>query len=357
MTRNRNIDIVRAVALILVLIYHCWVKMGAVPIGYTPLQIIISLGGEIGVTAFFVLSGYGIYMSLYRNEKVEEIAFLPFMKKRLHRILPQYYLNLWVALFFTNAAVYFSLQYLPNILSHIFLMHNFIMNYAGAINGVLWTMAVTFQFYLLAIPCYKLLNKFGIICVPLSIIVTVLFKMVAFHCVLKTHHGMPDFAVYSFWLGRQIIVADLDNFIIGMGVAFYTLNYKEISKRWIATLGCVASLIVLYFVCKAGVCYGIHTDNLSGYFWHSGVAVCIGFSMLFAYYVKGENKGIVSKILLWLSKYEYGIYLWHLIIIDNLLQCSSMIQNMLENRKYFSTGILFVVISVGTGVMFTKMTE
>lgn len=357
MERNHNIDIVRAVALILVLIYHCWVKIGSVPIGNEVFQIVIRLGGEIGVTAFFVLSGYGIYQSLYRTEKTGEIHFFSFMKKRLQRILPQYYLNIFVALILTGSAVYFGKMHVWNIVAHFFLVHNLVPSFAGAVNGVLWTMGVTFQFYLIAIPLYKILNKVGGILIPLGILFTISCKIVAFHYILSDFIGTDAYSVYSFWIGRNLIFTDLDNFLIGMGVAFFSQKHKTISKRWMAVTGCVLSVIMLYLVCKIGVICGIHTDNWSGYLWHSGVALCIGFIMLFAYYIGETNRNIVSRGLLWLSKYEYGIYLWHLLIIDNLLQHSPMIQEMMGNGKHVIVGTIFIIVSIVAGVVFTKLTE
>lgn len=357
MERNRNIDIVRTAALLLVLVYHCWVKLGSAPIANAPIQIIIQLGGELGVTAFFALSGYGIYQSLYRTEQKEKICFLPYMKKRLRRILPQYYLNLVVALFLTSAAVYLSKIHIGNIAAHFLLIHNLIPSFSGAINGVLWTMGVTFQFYLIAIPLYKLLNKFGWIMLPLGILFTVGCKAIAFHYIVTGCFGIENFGAYSFWMGRNMIFTTLDNFLLGMGVAFITTKYKPVMKRWLAVVGCILSVLVLYVVCKLGIIHGIHTDNVSGYLWHSEVAVCIGLIMFFAYYIGGKNTNIVSKGLLWLSKYEYGIYLWHLLIIDNLLQNSSAIQTMVQKGMYLITGIAFGIVAIAAGVISTKLTE
>lgn len=357
MERNRNIDIVRAVALLLVLVYHCWVRLDSVSIANEPLQIIIRLGGELGVTAFFALSGYGIYQSLYRTEQKEKLRFWPFMKKRLKRILPQYYLNLFVILLLTGAAAYLSFAHIGNIAAHFLLLHNLVPSFSGAINGVLWTMGVTFQFYLIAIPLYRFLNKLGWIAIPFGILFTVGCKAIAFHYILNGCFGVENFGAYSFWIGRNMIFTTLDNFLLGMGVAFITINYKIEMKRWMAVVGCILSVLALYVVCKLGIIYGIHTDNVSGYLWHSEVVVCIGLIMLFAYYIGGKNTNIVSKGLLWLSKYEYGIYLWHLLIIDNLLQNSSIIQAMRQRGMYLIIGIVFGVVSIAAGVISTKLTE
>ena len=357
MERNRNIDIIRSIALLLVLVYHGWVKIGSISIGCEVVQTVIRLGGEIGVTTFFALSGYGIYQSLHRMEQEGKIQFFLFIKKRLKRILPQYYFNLLIVLLLTSGAIYLSTMHIWDIAAHFLLIHNLFPSYSGAINGVLWTMGVTCQFYLIAIPLYKLLNKIGLLFIPLGILCTISCKAIAFHYVLADFIGADNYVSYSFWIGRSMIITSLDNFLIGMGVAFVTQKYREIKKKWMAVIGLALSMAVLYFVCKEGLIYGIHTDNWSGYLWHSQVAISIGSIMLCSCYLGVTHRNIFSRGMLWLSKYEYGIYLWHLIIIDNLIQYSSMIQGMLVGEKYFAVEILFIIISVVVGVLFTQLID
>lgn len=59
MQKNQNVNIIRAIACMLVLIYHCWALCGSVTIRIPFLREYIMYGGTIGVTAFFVLSGFG----------------------------------------------------------------------------------------------------------------------------------------------------------------------------------------------------------------------------------------------------------------------------------------------------------
>ena len=155
MKRNRGVDIFRTGALLLVLIYHAWVVCGQQPINNSLINIIVLLGGEIGVTAFFCLSGFGIFYSLDSMEKKGELSFKTHMSKRLARVAPQYYLNLLVMLLFGGATVYLSTEHMPNIASHLVFAHNLFPAHHGAINGVLWTMGVIVQFYLIAIILYK----------------------------------------------------------------------------------------------------------------------------------------------------------------------------------------------------------
>lgn len=67
--RNKSIDILRAGALLIVLTYHLWVLTGSVAIMLPIVDTIVPLGGELGVTLFFLLSGYGIYYSLKITEQ------------------------------------------------------------------------------------------------------------------------------------------------------------------------------------------------------------------------------------------------------------------------------------------------
>ena len=83
MKRIKNIDLLRAGAILYIMLYHCYVLSGQPWQAHTAIHTILTLGGEVGVTLFFLLSGYGIYLSLSSSE---ERGCLPgwraFMKKR-----------------------------------------------------------------------------------------------------------------------------------------------------------------------------------------------------------------------------------------------------------------------------------
>jgi len=53
--RSYTMDIFRVAALLLVLVYHSWALTGSLPFRYGALTLVVALGGEIGVTAFFAL--------------------------------------------------------------------------------------------------------------------------------------------------------------------------------------------------------------------------------------------------------------------------------------------------------------
>jgi len=88
--RFENIEYCKAAALLLVLLYHYWVLSGSPEIHILGLRMLVFLGGEIGVTMFFVLSGFGIFCLL----KNKEVSWFPFVKSRYKKIAPLYYFSI-----------------------------------------------------------------------------------------------------------------------------------------------------------------------------------------------------------------------------------------------------------------------
>lgn len=350
--RNENIDILRALALLLIVVYHAWVLCGSSPIKIPLVNMILPLGGMIGVTAFFALSGYGIYCSLQRIEQKEKKLFRTFMKKRALRILPQYYICLCILLLFTNAAEYLSLNNIPNIITHIFFIHNLWMGYSGAINGALWTMGVIVQFYVIAIPLYKGMKKFGVYFWLLSIAATVAIKIIVFAYLIPKGSDAYFYFVY----GRQLFTS-LDNFVTGMAVAWF-YNEKNRKLNWKAgSIVMTAGIAMTLAVCKLGLSFGIHTNNICGYLWHSGIAAGLGLIMLGFSSIPVKYTNPIAKFLLWVSKYEYGTYLWHLVLFYNLVGAAPIVIQLIEKGLGMIVIFGFTVLALFAGFLFTKMTD
>ena len=161
MKRIKNIDLLRAGAILYIMLYHCYVLSGQPWQSHTAIHTLLTLGGEVGVTLFFLLSGYGIYLSLSSSESRGCLpGWRAFMKKRCIRIMPQYYVCITVLLIFMSTQM-FSNEGLRHILAYYTFTENFSPVTHGSINGALWTMGVIFQFYLIAPFLYKAVRKTG----------------------------------------------------------------------------------------------------------------------------------------------------------------------------------------------------
>lgn len=261
MDRNKNVDIFRAVSLLLVMIYHGWVLTGAFSFENSIVMLIISLGGEIGVTAFFALSGYGIYFSLAGMERrLGKINYAEFLRKRAGRILPQYYLSVAVVVLMSISA-YLSVDGALNIVTHLLFVHNLFPRYSGSINGAAWTMGVIVQFYFIAPVLYRCFKRYGFKAELLCIAGTVLMKWVMYDLILQKTGYSGELA---FIYGRQLITA-LDNFSIGMFAAYLIHEKKFPMNEKSAVFVCLSAAVGTICVCRAGMVYGIHTNNASGY--------------------------------------------------------------------------------------------
>lgn len=314
MKRNINIDLLRTYSIILIIIYHIYAVFNIRINIY--LDAFISICGEAGVTAFFVLSGISIYFSLNKDHS----SFLHYLKKRVLRILPQYYINIIVVLFFTSGCSYLALKHIPNLITHLFLIHNLFYSYHGSINGVLWTIGVIWWFYFLAFLIYKKFEEHPKMITFLSIIITIVSKIIIFNII--DHYNFSD--MYYFIYGRQLITA-LDNFIIGMFIGKLIKEDKTVKYNYLKFS--LSTLFFIVWVLLGSITVNhllninmfLHHNNIFSYFYHTVLAIIIAYLFYYFSKIKVNPDHIWNKMALFMAKHQYGLYLWHLIILYTLV--------------------------------------
>ncbi len=126
--------------------------------------------GHLAVAAFIVLSGFCLQLSLFNGKDGRIHDVKRFFQRRAWRILPAYYACLafsvavcvWVTQYQTELPY---IQYVPvtreNLLAHMFLVHNLSPAWMYKINGVLWSISIEAQLYLLFPLLVPLLFKVG----------------------------------------------------------------------------------------------------------------------------------------------------------------------------------------------------
>jgi peptidoglycan/LPS O-acetylase OafA/YrhL len=159
-TRIPELDGIRGVAILLVLIWHFFVvPIGAVaPAFLKPLWVLLGMSWA-GVDLFFVLSGFLIGGILLDNRESQNY-FKTFYVRRACRILPIYYL--FVIIYFCLAVAGFGrekkdLLWLMNnplpFWSYASFIQNFLMSLRLSFGcgwlGVTWSLAIEEQFYLI----------------------------------------------------------------------------------------------------------------------------------------------------------------------------------------------------------------
>lgn len=141
--QNNNlkyIDSMRGIAILMVLVVHSQMFMNIYNIKELPfnLENFIKIGHH-GVTLFFIVSGYTLFRSFYNRK---EIGYGNYFIRRFFRIAPLYYIILFILFYFQEKISF------ENLITHIFFVNGFFVNYYNSIIHVEWTIFVEIFFYL-----------------------------------------------------------------------------------------------------------------------------------------------------------------------------------------------------------------
>lgn len=343
MKRNTNVDFLRAVAIIIIIVYHCYILSGTPLIGHVKMHTLLSFGGEVGVTLFFLLSGFGIYCSLNKSGN-NDMRWGAFMKKRCVRIMPQYYFCIVMLLIFQSSAL-ISVQGVKDILAYSLFGQNLFVSTHGSINGALWAMATIFQFYLIAIPLYRWVKRNWIVAGIGSIGITIISKYFIYHVILN-NMGFGGSAYFVY--GRQLISA-LDNFVLGMITAriVQSTNEKSTIYKKFGVIGIIISLCMLVGISYWLSSNGLYVDSLRGYLGHTILAILLA-AIIGCFAVVPSFKGKIVKPFLWIAKYEYGMYLWHMPIIACLYNGSPVFFELASyNFALFAVCMILIIAGIG----------
>jgi surface polysaccharide O-acyltransferase-like enzyme len=159
----RSLDGLRAVAALLVILYHAFVfSVSNIKLSLGPVNLYPAWNyGRTGVQLFFVLSGFLLFLPYARAILLgwQLPAARKFYQRRILRIVPAYWVCLAI-LVLISLPTYLSKVGLKNIATHMFFIHNVFPSFDSSIQGPFWTMAVEAQFYLLLPAIAWLIARF-----------------------------------------------------------------------------------------------------------------------------------------------------------------------------------------------------
>lgn len=339
MKRNANVELLRAASVLSVMWYH-FSEMSGKGMSHSLVSPVLLMGGELGVTMMFVISGFGIYMLL----EGKDYSYGAFVKSRFWKLAPEYYLCIGILLLLTDQAVYLDVIHIPNLLTHALFLHSLIPSHSAAISGVLWTLGVSMQFYLLAYWIYKLQKKsvlFSLALMGLSMLI----KFWVFHFWLPGK-GIESGHAY-FVYGRQIYTA-LDNFIMGMLAAQLVRRGKLPGEKLALVLGLVTAGLLLVWMRRGFA--SLYQDTLLSHIWHILCATLCAALIYFACALR-ELKGIFVKPFHFVAKYSYGMYLWHLVITYTILENCGWTSSM----RYVVLACILTAVSCGAGYVSARL--
>jgi peptidoglycan/LPS O-acetylase OafA/YrhL len=314
-----NINLLRAFAALLVLVYHV-IELGPWPDFPASGALLTFRAGWVGVDLFFVISGFVIGLSAIRLYREGDGDYRrTFMRRRLARIVPLYLVSSVAFLIVVQPAV-LSLPWSKlavQLASHLLFLHNLHPALHGAINGPNWSVAAEMQFYVLVTLAVPLLSRID----PRALLaggLLIAWRSRALACWAARDLGNP----FCTFVYATQVPSMLDAFAIGLAIA--RLHLDGALARWTAQspwpplIG--AAFLFTIALDVVWETYWSHADYWGDaamvIFWRTGLAATFGALVLFASLLPNVARFVPP--LDYLGDVSYGIYLWHLPVILTL---------------------------------------
>jgi peptidoglycan/LPS O-acetylase OafA/YrhL len=320
--RFRLLDSLRAIAALGVLFGHV---AGASHITVSHWWSPLVASGNQGVTVFFILSGFLLYRPMVSAQfhGAPRPAWRDYARRRLLRIVPAY----WLAL--TVLAIYPGL---PGVFTHNWWYYYFFLqvyNHDVSIGGIIvaWSLCIEVSFYLL-LPLYAdLIARVtrGVhittrVRVELAILSSLAVASLALRYVDPTFPlALP---IYFQWFAEGMGLALVSAALQGRSPALAPRAVRVVSQR---PGLCWGVALVLYVL----LCFGLGKPPAAGYPDLKEVllnrllgGVMALFLVLPA--VFGDTEGgwprrlLAWPLLAWTGLISYGIYLWHLNVLEQV---------------------------------------
>jgi peptidoglycan/LPS O-acetylase OafA/YrhL len=309
-THRAAIDGVRGLAALSVLAFHVWLYREDRPHGQrTALIDHVLFSANLGLIAFFVLSGFLLYRAYARAALAGTAPpqVIDYARKRVARIVPAYYVcGIGCVFLYATVgpdAILPSPRQLP---AFAVFAQNYSLHTLMQLNPVLWTLSIEAAFYV-ALPLIALLAarlRFGAHALLLAGLVAV---GVAFN--------VADHALVLGEIAGKTLPAYIGVFAVGMLAALLV----ERRNRSL-TAGFTSVCILLGFaivILRAAWNESPLGDPLTRAALLAPLAA-VGFALVNAAASEGRGPAIGwlrSRALVYAGLVSYGVYLWHVPVI------------------------------------------
>jgi len=339
MNRSFGVDLVRAVSILIVIFRH----YGFMP-GFN--------FGTYAIEFLFVVSGYLIGQILikdfYSTELVEPSSVKRFMMRRWFRILPLYYLAVFVKFIFHPEVG-------ANLLYYIFFLQNHF--YGISFFPETWSLVIDEWFYL-GTPIFLFLfmrfvssKRLYVLFYLIGIIVVI--NILRFVWISKTNIPFDG-------LNGNIILHQ-DTLLIGVILAFIKSKFTTIFNRFNSKpyflVATILFLMHTYFI--KSIRYPI--DNIDSYFWVKTFDFTVCAIIIIAMLpfiensimpVKNIKFKLFNKVIVMGSKLSYALYLAHNMSHDLAGFVLSPVTN-----NYIIVGIMGIIFSIGISYLAYQYVE
>ncbi len=352
----KNLNGVRFLAALVVIIHH--IEMGKFWFGQPNIyrnSFVGGIFGQLGIILFFVLSGFLItYLLLEEHRRSGTISIKSFYMRRVLRIWPVYYL---IVLFSFFVFPQFDFFYIPSFTEHIndgfwtkaALYLSFLPNLGYTLYEHIayatqtWSVGVEEQFYLIW-PVLMLwaINK--------KKILPVLLGVIGFYLVVKTGTVLLHDADRTIKANEKLwLFTDhfsIDCMAIG-GIGAYLLYFKK--EKILNILFNKYLQVALYILLAIITVKGLVLP------WYNKELLALIFAILILN-LAGNKNSIVNlefKVLNYLGKISYGLYMYHNLVLIVVLKLLMMYN--LADMGTVSGNVIYYTLSLGVTVILSAV--
>ncbi len=356
------LDGIRALAIIIIVWYHFWQQswifhhIGNISLDFIPRY------GYLFVEMMILLSSFCLFLpyarSMIYHDDIPNTK--TFYHKRIIRILPSYLLSMVIAIIFliiSNKNISMSF-FFKDTLTHLFFVHNLFLDTLLSTNyiGVLWTVALEVQFYLIFPYLAKKFMKHPVITylvmMSIGITSTIIFHFISndSNISLLVNNPLTFFMVYANgMMGCYLYVK-------------YTKNKKRNTiKDIIFTLVSVSCIFIYKYLCS--------TISLDIQRWQIDYRLLL--SILFTIFIISSILSIKyyrflleNKLMKFIAVISFNLYIYHQFIAVKLKEfripywTGDTPPNFLGDVKWqWTYFLLCIIISLIVAIIFTYFFE
>ncbi|MEO0075581.1 MAG: acyltransferase [candidate division WOR-3 bacterium] len=315
-----NLDGIRGIAALIVVVFHFFNSKNSEYLSNLIIYQKVTEFGQHGVLMFFVLSGFVITRILIKTRENTDY-FSNFYKRRVLRIMPLYYLFLFIWYFFPPLVFGDETTELKLQLPFYFYIQNLtkILNIKASGPRHYWSLAVEEHFYLLwPLIIYFIHPKNIGKLIGISFLLIFLLK----HYMLNKGLSINYFTftrIDQIMMGAYLAVLELNGFFTSKGA---------LKKMLLIGLSIFPISVLVYFFSK----HFYYMKEMMKY----PLLSLFFFSLIGSLIILNENNIInrilSGKILQYLGLISYGIYVWHelvLVILSKLFISKILIVDLM----------------------------
>lgn len=297
--------------------------------------------GYVGVSFFFVLSGFilaYVYQQSFQENKVSKRFFYV---ARLARIYPLHILTMLIWVYMRKDHP-LNEPYITNFISNIFLVQSFYPTEEIRFNAASWSLSTEMFFYLLfpfLIAWFTTMkHRFLVVFTAISVLVLLL-------CPILSGSKNEEWFLYSFPPVRLL------DFVLG--ILFYnicqTIKVKNLVKSISPTL-LELLVIALFLVFYTSAYFIPQVYRHSLWYW-----IPVGLFISVFYFQAGKISQFLSNdTFVWLGEISFAFYLFHEIVIWYTDRALFLLGIEVDRPIIFMLGVTFTIIVSGFSLKYVE---